>query len=374
MNILSSQVTATNQHQSQYRSHRQVTLAKPAPTNALGNGLNNNAGNGNSSSNRVSINLNLSSESIESIQSTQTNQPPQLTQTEQTEQAEQNSPVDEAAHYEKGIFIMKLLLEEMTGKAIKLFNPNHFMQNVEGQNIEGSDGVNSNNPAGQTAQGRAANPNDIMQVAEYRFESESNQLSFSGSISREDGSEQHFSFAVSFAQQHESLTIETLKREELKDPLVISFTSKPVTLSNKRFDFDIDADNKNDKIALLEAGHGFLALDKNQDGKINDGNELFGALSGNGFADLASYDDDGNGFIDEGDSIFSNLSIWIKNEGEDRLVSLKDTNIGAIALENVDSPYTVRSNDEKMAMIRKSGFYLNEDGSAGLIQQLDFVV
>ena len=44
----------------------------------------------------------------------------------------------------------------------------------------------------------------------------------------------------------------------------------------------------------METGNAFLSLDKNSDGIINDGSELFGAASGNGFADLAKYDEDGN--------------------------------------------------------------------------------
>ncbi len=39
--------------------------------------------------------------------------------------------------------------------------------------------------------------------------------------------------------------------------------------------------------------------------KINDGSELFGTSSGDGFKDLATYDEDENGWIDENDSIFS---------------------------------------------------------------------
>ena len=50
---------------------------------------------------------------------------------------------------------------------------------------------------------------------------------------------------------------------------------------------------------MLGSGSGFLALDKNGNGKIDDGSELFGTKSGDGFADLAEYDSDGNGWIDE---------------------------------------------------------------------------
>jgi hypothetical protein len=123
--------------------------------------------------------------------------------------------------------------------------------------------------------------------------------------------------------------------------------------------FDIDADGEQDNIAQLNAGFGYLALDQNGDNKINDGSELFGALSGNGFADLAQYDQDKNGYIDENDDIFDQLQIWVKNENEDKLVSLKEAGIGAIATENVDSPMNIRSEngDERLGVIPKKWLF-----------------
>jgi hypothetical protein len=48
---------------------------------------------------------------------------------------------------------------------------------------------------------------------------------------------------------------------------------------------------------------------KIKDGRVNDGRELFGPITGDGFAELAAYDDDGNNWIDENDGIYDNLSI-----------------------------------------------------------------
>ena len=85
-------------------------------------------------------------------------------------------------------------------------------------------------------------------------------------------------------------------------------------LTDQKFFFDIDADGKKDEISELAAGSGYLALDHNNDGKINDGSELFGPESGDGFADLAEYDDDGNGWIDENDAVWKKLKIWCRNK------------------------------------------------------------
>ncbi|HCA27867.1 MAG TPA: hypothetical protein DEP05_09590, partial [Betaproteobacteria bacterium] len=64
---------------------------------------------------------------------------------------------------------------------------------------------------------------------------------------------------------------------KLKDPLVINFTGNAAQLTNARYRFDIDADGKEENIAVVTPASGFLALDRNHDGKINDGGELFGA-------------------------------------------------------------------------------------------------
>lgn len=87
------------------------------------------------------------------------------------------------------------------------------------------------------------------------------------------------------------------------------------------------------RFPLLAKGSGFLALDKNGDGLVNNGSELFGTKSGNGFADLAVYDSDGNSWIDEADAIFSKLKVWTKDvKGNSILMSLKDADVGAIYL------------------------------------------
>ena len=147
-------------------------------------------------------------------------------------------------------------------------------------------------------------------------------------------------------------------------------------LTNQKTDFDIDGDGKSEKVSMLQPGSGFLALDKNNDGKINNGKELFGTQSGNGFADLAKFDDDGNNWIDAADAIFKQLKIWSKDDaGKDRLVDLKAANIGAIFLGNAktDFRHTDAANKTN-GDLRSSGVFLKENGQAGSVQQIDLAV
>ena len=208
---------------------------------------------------------------------------------------------------------------------------------------------------------------------------ESEELSFetTGKVVTADGRTIDFNMELQMSREYQ-LKTEALTNSVqviMTDPLVISLDSNPIAVSDQKWRFDIDGDGSEDSISMLSEGAGFLAFDENGDGKINDGTELFGAKTGNGFADLAVYDQDGNGWIDENDSIFSKLSVWKKDSsGQDKLISLKSANVGAIYLQNVISDFDLNNEDnEKQAQIRRSGMYLSEDGQARTVQQLDMV-
>ena len=154
------------------------------------------------------------------------------------------------------------------------------------------------------------------------------------------------------------------------------FDGNAVELTQRDFHFDIDADGRLDQIAFVGEGSGLLALDRNRDGRINDGSELFGAISGDGFGELAGYDQDRNGWIDEADSIYDRLRVWTRDgAGEERLMALGKAGVGAIYLGNLSTPFQLKDEEnELLGQVRSSGLYLEESGAAGTIQQIDLVV
>ncbi len=209
-------------------------------------------------------------------------------------------------------------------------------------------------------------------------ERESMVFSTVGKAMTADGRTIEFNMEVEMSREfYESSEVLSEATEVvMTDPLVISLDGNPASVSDQKWKFDIDGDGAKDGISLLSKGSAFLAYDKNQDGKINDGKELFGATSGNGFGELAAYDEDGNGWIDENDSIFDKLSIWVKDDtGSDKLMGLKQANVGAIYLTNLSTEFALKSEKDNTynAQVRRSGMYLTEDGMANTIQQLDMV-
>lgn len=212
----------------------------------------------------------------------------------------------------------------------------------------------------------------------FMEETENTAYSAQGIVKTADGRSIGFNVQVemsrSFCAEYESITNESYI---VTDPLVINFDTDNVSVTDQKFLFDLDSDGEEEEISFVGKGSGFLALDKNGDGVINDGSELFGTKSGDGFKDLAQYDDDGNGWIDESDEVFNRLRIWTKNEkGEDELIDLKKAGVGAIYLSGADTKFSLNDSDtnETNAIVRKTGIYLKESGEAGTINHLDLVL
>lgn len=217
----------------------------------------------------------------------------------------------------------------------------------------------------------------------YSVEQEDTCFSTVGTVRTKDGREINFNVNVNMSRRCEEYYREELNVAQfaLYDPLVINLDTDVAKLSDQTFYFDLDADGEEEEISMLK-GSGYLALDKNDDGVINDGSELFGTKNGDGFADLARYDEDGNGWIDENDSIWSKLKIWCKDEnGNDVLYKLSDKGVGAICLKNVSTDFTMQGDriaqdgttnaNATNAVIRKTGIFLYENGNAGTVQHVD---
>ncbi len=209
----------------------------------------------------------------------------------------------------------------------------------------------------------------------WTTETEDTQFSTQGTVKTADGREIAFNVNVGMSREFTQYFRQDLQLAQFSmcDPLVINLDTDMASLTDQNFYFDIDADGEEDEIASLSSNSGYLALDKNGDGTINDGNELFGTKSGNGFADLAEYDEDGNGWIDENDAVWEKLQIWCKDEnGKDVLYRLSEKNVGAICLQNTATDFALKNQDGRMlGNIRNTGFFLYENGMAGTLQHVD---
>lgn len=198
-----------------------------------------------------------------------------------------------------------------------------------------------------------------------------------GTVKTDDGREFNLNLNLNMSRTFVSSYSESISymTYRLTDPLVINLSDMPAEFTDATYYFDLDCDGESEELSSLTANTGFLALDKNGDGTINDGSELFGVKSGDGFKELAEYDSDHNGWIDENDDIFEKLKIWVKDStGNDLLFSLKEKNIGAIYLGNKETEFSLNDPSHiPQGVIRKTGIFLYETGEIGTVQHVDLV-
>jgi hypothetical protein len=125
-------------------------------------------------------------------------------------------------------------------------------------------------------------------------------------------------------------------QEQQVDPLVFDLDNNGfhTTGTKNGVWFDLDADGQLDRMSNLAGADAFLALDKNNNGHIDNGSELFGDQNGaaHGFDELAKYDDNQDGVIDKNDAVFEDLRLVQISEQGQQSMRLADHQIQSITL------------------------------------------
>jgi hypothetical protein len=272
------------------------------------------------------------------------------------------------------LFVIKLLLEKLTGKKIKLLKVEDLKPQFNGNPHEIKPEQGKGGDGAPPAHGWGV----VYNLHETYHEREAMSFTAGGVVRTKDGREINFLLGLIMSREFMATRDFSFRAGDAAkiDPLVINFNGAAAELTDMKFTFDLDGDGAPDNISFVGPGAGFLALDLNGDGRINDGRELFGPNTGNGFAELAAYDIDGNNWIDEADPVFNRLLIWSKDvQGNDSLTSLREKGIGAIYLNHVSSPFSLTDHaNVAQGEIKSTGVYLMENGEVGLVQELDLVV
>ncbi len=126
--------------------------------------------------------------------------------------------------------------------------------------------------------------------------------------------------------------------------------------------FDLDADGTAETVTwtAAEGDDGFLCLDRNGNGVIDSGAELFGnatllhdgTRAPNGYValrefDLARWGGNGNGVIDAGDAVYPALRIWVDSNHDGiseqwEVLSLQQAGITRISFDYIESRHQDR--------------------------------
>ncbi|RLA04344.1 MAG: hypothetical protein DRQ47_03510, partial [Gammaproteobacteria bacterium] len=167
-----------------------------------------------------------------------------------------------------------------------------------------------------------------------------------------------------------SLEISIGQEVEESDPLIIDMNGDGLTSSGVEQGaiFDINADGKLDQVSVPTSDNVFLALDINNNGRIDNGSELFGDQTGyqNGFSYLASFDGNNDGLINANDAIFDSLLTLRLSDNQQFITELSSTPIKSINLGYSDSNSKTDAGDK----IVQISDYTKSDGQTGVVADL----
>lgn len=154
------------------------------------------------------------------------------------------------------------------------------------------------------------------------------------------------------------------------DPLVLDLGGDGIRTSgvDSGVGFDIVGDGRFRQVSFVSGDDAALALDRNGNGIVDDGRELFGDQNGaaNGFLELARYDGNGDGQIDAQDAIYEKLRVFqdLNGGGISRPGGLKGLREAGVASVSVRFSGTHERTDGGDRVAQRS-FFLRSDGSKG---------
>lgn len=293
---------------------------------------------------------------------------------------------DTAAESDPVSKFISILLELLTGKKIKLTKISPQAEAIDPQKAaeltQAANEVAASSQSQTTPQQSGAPAGFGLEYDAQQTSLEAEQMSFSarGMVRTTDGKQVDFNLELSMQRVFASEQTTSIRMGDAvlkqQDPLVINFGGTAAQLTDTKFSFDINSDGTAEQLSFVGPNSGFIALDRNNDGSINDGSELFGTVSGNGFQDLAAYDQDKNGWIDDNDPVFSQLKVWTRDaQGNDSLTGLKISGVGALYLGNVSTQFDLKTaSNASLGTLKASSVYLKENGEVGTLQDVDLTL
>ena len=120
---------------------------------------------------------------------------------------------------------------------------------------------------------------------------------------------------------------------------------KTVARADSGGTFDLFGNGQQVSSGWLSGGDGFLAVDRNGNGKIDNIGELFGGMSkGDGFARLASFDSNHDGVVNAKDAGFDSLRIWRDANGNHKtdageLMTLAQAGVASLKVAHTEQAF-----------------------------------
>lgn len=291
---------------------------------------------------------------------------------------------DEQFTYEKPktvrLQLMVLVLEQFLGRSLdigevslsdKISQSHH---NVHDNALFLQQSSSALNAEIMTIDGQSFQQGDLVSVEQWHSREQNLAYQVQGVF---DINDKELTLNYEFALSSEQVSYSKIEMTAaaLKDPLIVQYGAQGLGDIKGQTAFSINQDNIVDSLPIFSGDIGYLVFDKNDNQQADDGSELFGPQSGQGFVELSQLDSNKNGFIDTEDEQFEQLYLWKPSDNAstpEQWLSLKDVKIQAISLSAINTPFDFYDDKgEIQAQLQQSSFAISESGQGRGVHQVD---
>jgi hypothetical protein len=175
------------------------------------------------------------------------------------------------------------------------------------------------------------------------------------------------------SSQHAALTTSQLAALPIGSPIILDLTGDGITTQSilAGVKFDLFATGQKVDTGWVAGGDGLLALDRNHDGLINDGSELFGTATrlpdgskaADGYAALRALDLNGDGAINRQDAAYGDLRVWVDTNADGISQAGELHTLAALGIASLQTEAAVTAVKNNGNWVGLTSSYQSTDGS-----------
>jgi hypothetical protein len=180
-----------------------------------------------------------------------------------------------------------------------------------------------------------------------------------------------------------ALSVAQMASLTLGTPIILDLNGNGITTQSisAGTKFDLFATGQQVNTGWVSGGDGLLVLDRNHDGIINNGSELFGSATplangqkaANGYAALSQMDTNGDGLITSADKGWADLNVWVDGNSDGVTQAGELHSLAALGITQLNLAATTTSNTNNGNIIGLTSGYQTTDGAQHAMADVWFV-
>jgi Ca2+-binding EF-hand superfamily protein len=190
-------------------------------------------------------------------------------------------------------------------------------------------------------------------------------------------------FALFRVSQIGAFTADQLPHVKFGTPIILDLDGNGVQTLNvsEGVMFDLFADGATINTGWVSRGDGLLVMDRNHDGRINDGAELFGSATrlangqraSDGYGALRELDSNGDGVVDAQDGAFADLRVWVDANSDGVSGQGEMRTLASLGITSINAQAVVELSQDNGNLIGLTSSYETTDGATHAAADVWFV-